>query len=93
MNELKEAIWLSHNPNQWLSKYGSMVYQVWEDGEVTLQKSGSLFNLRTLHLISSGRPDKALPDDIMPVRDGKHAYCFCAGKDDADYIQKLIFSL
>ena len=39
----------------------SMVYELWEDGELTLTKCGSLYGARTLHTI------------LMPILDSKSA--------------------
>jgi hypothetical protein len=49
-----------------------MVYEVWEDGEITLTKGGDLYGTRNLHVQRYGDESKALPFDIMPVRFGKH---------------------
>ena len=37
-----------------LAEQDGMVYQVWQDGEITLQKSGRLLNTRTLHTAEFG---------------------------------------
>lgn len=37
-----------------LAKQDGMVYQVWQDGEITLQKSGDLLWQRNLHCIEMG---------------------------------------
>lgn len=50
-----------------LAEVEGMVYQVWNDGEVTIQKSGSLLNQRHLHCTVDGRPDKAVPADTFPT--------------------------
>ena len=55
-----------HNKPE-LAEVEGMVYQVWNDGEVTLQKSGSLLNQRNLHCTIDGRPDKAVPADTFPT--------------------------
>lgn len=74
MNEatLKQLIIDNHNPA--LAKE-SMVYQVWENGEITAQKGGSLLWQRTLHL-----HEFALNISIsvawMPERFQSHGYAF-----------------
>lgn len=45
-----------------------MVYEVWEDGEVTLTKGGDLYGQRTLHCTMLGDPSKALPIELLPSR-------------------------
>ena len=47
LHELKKII-LSHNKPE-LAEQTGMVYQVWDDGEITLQKSGPLLWNRHLH--------------------------------------------
>lgn len=37
--------------NNELTKQEGMVYQIWHDGEITLQKSGSLYGQRNVHCI------------------------------------------
>lgn len=39
-----------------LAEQDGMVYQVWHDGEITLQKSGALLWSRNLHTIYPGFP-------------------------------------
>lgn len=54
-----------HNKPE-LAKEGGMVWQVWQDGEMTLQKSGDLLWQRTLHTIASGREDKMVDPEMFP---------------------------
>ena len=37
-----------------LRKAHGMVYEIWEDGEITLQKCGELYGMRNLHCIVPG---------------------------------------
>lgn len=47
---------------------GAHVFQVWEDGEMTLTKAGSLYGQRGLHMIQSGHPElRANPLDFGPT--------------------------
>lgn len=60
-----------HQPE--LAKRRGHVYQIWEDGEITWQKSGDLLWERTLHPIVSGIFGLSLP---MPVRFHSHSFAF-----------------
>jgi hypothetical protein len=83
----------AHNPA--LAKQPGMVYQVWEDGEITLQKSGTLLWQRTLHSIVPGLHVK-VPPTLMPEQSGKahemHGYAFVT-EDDAKIIRDMIENL
>lgn len=53
------------------------VYQIWEDGEITIQKSGSLLNQRTLHIVAPAFDGKAAPLSIFPHRNScKHGWAY-----------------
>lgn len=56
-----------------LAKRPGNVYQIWEDGEITIQKSGDLLWERTLHPIISGIAGLSLP---MPMQFHAHSYAF-----------------
>jgi len=79
-----------HDPEQ--AKHG-MVYQVWEDGEITLQKAGPLLWRRTLHSIypgTSGLPLLQLPEKFINSRDNlAHSYAFVTF-ENAILIRNLI---
>jgi hypothetical protein len=45
--DLREAMAVTDRPE--LTKQDGHVYELWSDGEITLQKSGSLYGQRTLH--------------------------------------------
>jgi len=45
--ELSELVKKVHNPK--LAEESGHVYQIWSDGELTLQKSGSILNQREMH--------------------------------------------
>ena len=70
---MKNKILQFHKPE--LAKQDGMVYQVWEDGEVTLQKSGDLLWRRTLHCIRPGMFEP-LPIDYFPCQKNNHGYIF-----------------
>lgn len=84
LQELRQLMITYNSPE--VSKLPGMVYQVWEDGEITLQKSGDLLWMRTLHCMNSGFKH-CLPLDIMPVVDGTHGYIWCENKQDAEFIR------
>ena len=70
MNDgLKELILKHSHPE--LAKVEGHVYQVWEDGEITLQKSGSLLHQRTLIMIHPGT-SIYLPSEYFPNNDSRH---------------------
>lgn len=71
---LESLIRIHHMPV--LATREGMVYQVWEDGEVTLQKSGSLLWQRTLHVHQSGDTSKSIPVDMFPCKHNGHGYIF-----------------
>lgn len=68
-----------------------MVYQVWEDGEITLQKSGSLLWQRSLHCLSPGLPS-SIEAEHFPSENLKsaHAYAFCPSLEDAKEVRRAI---
>lgn len=66
-----------------------MVYQLWEDGEVTLQKCGPLLGCRNLHMI--GFPVKGLDLSLMlPHRSGEHSFVWLTSHDEVNEILDLI---
>lgn len=67
---------------------GGHVCQVWEDGEVTLSKGGSLWLQRSMHMIEPGRA-KALPIDEFPRQMWGHG-CVIVKFDDYPAVQQLI---
>lgn len=60
-----------------------MVYEVWEDGEITLTKGGSLYGYRTLHCIMPGIPSYALPWDSLPMVNEHHSRIACRDYETA----------
>ena len=48
------------------------VYEVWEDGEITITKGGDLYGMRNLHVLRFGDINKAIPSESMPVQFGRH---------------------
>lgn len=81
--ELKAFIASKHKPE--LALLPGMVKQVWEDGEITCQKSGDLLWQRTLHSFQPGIRIEGLqwPVDLCPVKDSEtHSYAFIADEDE-----------
>lgn len=78
------------------AKNAAMVYQVFEDGEITLQKGGDLLWQRTLHCVATGKPHgvilhvASMPNQMCSA---PHGYIFCKDRDDAEKARALIFSL
>lgn len=67
--------------NDSLKEQTGHVYQVWDDGEITSQKSGRLFGQRTIHCL---RP--AITKDIdksikWPHVTGKNGFAFVVSSD------------
>lgn len=52
VNPKLEDLYALSNPS--LREHEGSVYEIWEDGEITLQKCGSLYNQRSLHCITPG---------------------------------------
>jgi len=86
---MKELITSCNNDE--LAKQSGMVYQVWEDGEITLQKSGDLLWRRTLHSIHYGMSDKAIPIEDFPHKSGSHGFAY-VNEADALCIRETIFN-
>ena len=59
-----------------LAKQEGMVHQVWEDGERTLTKSGSLLGQRSLHCIDPGVPNKAIDIHMFPHQTNGHGFMY-----------------
>ena len=85
--ELKEYIAIADDGS--LAEEPGMVYQVWEDGEITLQKSGEILWQRSLHMVERGHIKNRID---MPHKSGEHSYIFCT-RDDAYLIRAEIFNL
>lgn len=86
---LQELIAQHHDPK--LAEVDGMVYQVWEDGEVTLQKCGDLLWQRSLHRIKMGDPSKAVDPKLFPCQSNGHGYAFVT-QGGADAIRNHILN-
>ena len=84
------AVCAAHVPG--LDKQEGYVCQIWEDGEVTLQKSGDLMHKRNLHMIGMGHPTLAAPIEQMPVQMYGHGCAFVQTVEQAHELAKLLFA-
>lgn len=83
------ALMALHNP----SHIGNaMVYEVWNDGEVTLTKGEDLYGQRNLHCIMTGNPGRALPVESLPAR-YKHSRIVVADYEAAIAARAIILGL
>lgn len=73
---MTKAEWIAkwHNP---AAKANRMVYSIWEDGEVTLEKGGDLFGHRNCHMIE-GACIRPWDFTIFPVTNSSHGRIFLA---------------
>jgi len=87
MKAFLDAVQAAHVPD--LDKQPGMVCQIWEDGEITLQKSGELMHRRSLHCI---RPGKSISValELMPVQMYNHGCAFIESIEKAEKIADLL---
>ena len=85
-DEIKTKLASFHKPDAWKS---SMVWSVWEDGEVTLEKGGDLFGQRNLHVIHWGF-DKSLPKELFPAQEPHHARVYVENEQEAMAVREFI---
>jgi hypothetical protein len=84
LDELRSFLTIAHNPDLLGECY---VYQVWEDGEITLQKGGLLLWAKSLKVVRTPLPFVTIP---MPVPcSGGHSYAVVT-KGDAHHIRDLM---
>ncbi len=75
--------------NDELAKQPGHVYQVWEDGEITMTKSGELLGCRNLHCME-WKLDVAIAKDNFPHQTSNgHGFAYVT-KADAETIRNLI---
>jgi len=86
--EMQAHINRAHAPE---TAAGAMVYMVWEDGEVTLQKGGDLLWQRILHSIIPPHPDtKPWPIDLFPGQKYGHGFVIARDHEEAAQLARLI---
>lgn len=75
---LIKQIHAAHDPK--LAGVHGHVYQIWQDGEITLQKCGELLWQRNLHRMEQPCYN-GLRADQMPARIGSNGYAFVTRED------------
>lgn len=87
LEDLKILLAIADNPKA----METHPWQVWEDGEATLQKGGDLLWCRTLHCIKMGF-GKSLPLDLFPEKNryNGHAYVWLDSEKDVNEVRHLI---
>lgn len=90
--QIRAALRAAHKPE--LAKQPGLLCQVWEDGEITLQKSGELLWQRSLHMIEVGLSSTKVPVEDMPDKyeDGTHGWVCVGSIEDARIIRDMINS-
>jgi hypothetical protein len=87
-DEIIRMVWELHSPEAGAQPG---VYEVWEDGEVTLTKGGELYGRRGLHIVDSyGDGGLALPFDSLPIKNSQHSRIWAASRKDAYRARALI---
>jgi hypothetical protein len=78
-----------------LAEVPGMVYQIWSDGEITLQKSGNLLWNRSLHTIAFGSLNAKLVETLgikFPETYNNNYYAFVS-HEDANKIRKMLIEI
>ncbi len=67
-----------------------MIYEVWQDGEVTLTKAGDIFRCRNMHCCEPATGDDVIDVNLMPERLGKNGSICVLTHEDAMIIRDWI---
>ncbi len=68
-----------------------MVYEVWQDGEITLTKGANLWRQRGLHMLKFPvRAELAMPVDRMPIKYGDNGSIIVATNEEAETAHALV---
>lgn len=87
--ELSALIQEHSNPGLRLTQH--MVYQIWDDGEITIQKAGDLLWKRSLHTMYEALPiDVWLTSNLFPERRGDHTFIYTTIEGAKTIRSKLI---
>ena len=70
-----------------------MVYEVWEDGEITITKGGDLYGRRTLHVDRLGDSSLSLPRYSLAMKNSKHSRIACKDRETALKAHHLIMGM
>lgn len=98
MNQHLQAFLAMHSPAARLVE-NSHVYEIWEDGELTLQKCGSLYGQRNLHQIQQpfikGNTTfsinaLAFPEELQN-RSGSHACIAVNSEEEVKVARRLLW--
>ena len=87
MHPAEELAHKLHNREH--AKKPGHVYQIWQDGEITIQKSGDLLFQRTLHCTTQALTHP-VPGLVFPETSGNNSYAFVASEKDAMDVRLLI---
>lgn len=87
--ELISGLRAMHKP-ELIDNDGELVYEVWNDGEVTLTKAGGLYGQRNLHMVATGDAGLALPRDSLFPR-FKYSRIVVGSYEEAMLARGLIF--
>jgi hypothetical protein len=76
ISELKEEIGkkIKEHSNPELAKEHGMVHMIWNDGEISCQKSGELLWQRNMHCFNNGYTLKDMPYNCYPPEKMPHKY-------------------
>jgi len=77
----------AHEPK--LADGPDMVHQIWEDGEITCQKSGELLWQRGLHQLRPALSNIKADAKDMPEQYNEHGYAFVTD-DNANDLREML---
>lgn len=91
MTDDETRAFIAQHSNDALAKEHS-VYQVWEDGEVTVTKGGDLLGQRGVYCIAEGTGAKGWPVALFPHQNSSsHGFAYVT-KEGAKAIRNAIFT-
>lgn len=92
MNPNVKAFIAMHRPE---CQAEPMVWECWEDGEITLTKGGELYGLRNLHCIWPGDPSRAVPPEEFPLNLQRwgHARIMVRNELEAQTARAILFEV
>ena len=70
----------------------SHVYQVWQDGEITLTKCGSLLGQRRLHMLEPPHASAKIGAENFPHQSGANGFAYVT-EEGAEEIRCMILEL